>query len=153
MAKREEFDVCVIGTGAGGGVMIKELATAGLRVVGLDRGPFLQTSQFSDDELAVAVRDSLFSPDQLETFRRDEASATRTGRFNWLGYCVGGTQTHWAGWSWRFRPDEFKVLSTEGPVAGASLVDWPISYEEMEPYYEKAEWEFGLSGDAAAGCA
>ncbi len=150
MAKHDEFDVCVIGTGAGGGVMIKELTAAGFRVVALERGPHLQTSQFSDDELAVAVRDTLFSPDQLETFRRDEASPTRTGRFNGLGYCVGGTQTHWAGWSWRFRPDEFKLLSTEGPVAGASLVDWPISYEEMEPYYEKAEWEFGLSGDAAA---
>ncbi len=150
MAKQETFDVCVIGTGAGGGVMVKELTAAGFRVVALERGPFLQTSQFTDDELAIAVRDRLFSPDQLETSRLDEESPTRVGRFNMLAHCVGGTHTHWAGWSWRFRPDEFKVLSTEGPVAGASLADWPISYEEMEPYYEKAEWEFGLSGDAAA---
>ena len=150
MAKRDEFDVCVIGTGAGGGVMIKELTAAGFRVVALERGPFLQTSQFTDDELHVAIRDGLFSPDQLETFRRDEESPTEVGRFNMLAHCVGGTITHWAGWCFRFRPDEFKVLSTEGPVAGASLVDWPISYEDMEPYYEKAEWEFGLSGDANA---
>ncbi|MCH8134032.1 MAG: hypothetical protein IIA30_15900 [Myxococcales bacterium] len=70
-------------------------------------GGRLQTSQFTDDELAIVVHDTLFSPDPLETFRRDEASPTRTGRFIWLAYCVGGTQTHRAGWSWRVRPDEF----------------------------------------------
>jgi choline dehydrogenase-like flavoprotein len=64
--------------------------------------------------------------------------------------CVGGTMTHWAGWSWRFRPDDFKVLSTDGLLAGASLADWPITYDELEPFYERAEWEFGVSGDAAA---
>jgi len=96
-------------------------------------GGRLRTSQITDDELAIVVHDTLFSPDQLETFRWDEASPTRTGRFNWLAYCVGGTQTHWVGWSWRFRLDEFKLLSTEGPVAGASALDWPISYSEMEP--------------------
>ncbi len=150
MAKRDEFDVCVIGTGAGGAVMIKELTAAGFRVVALERGPLLQTSQFTDDELAIAIRDVLFSPDQLETSRRDDKSRTRVGRFTNLAHCVGGTMTHWAGWSWRFRPDEFKVLSTEGPVTGASLADWPISYDDMEPYYEKAEQEFGIAGDADA---
>jgi choline dehydrogenase-like flavoprotein len=103
-----------------------------------------------DDELSVTVRDELFSPDQLETSRLDENSPTQVGRFNGLAHCVGGTMTHWSAWSWRFRPDEFKVRSMEGSVAGASLVDWPISYEDMEPYYEKAEWEFGVSGDAQA---
>ena len=150
MAGRDSFDVCVIGTGAGGGVMLKELTAAGFGVVALERGPFLQTSQFSDDELRIVVRDQLFSPDQLETSRFDEKSPTQTGRFNNLAHCVGGTMTHWASWSWRFRPDEFEVLSREGPVAGASLADWPISYEELEPYYEKAEWEFGVAGNAEA---
>ncbi len=85
MANRDEFDVCVvIGAGAGGGVMIKELTAAGFRVVALERGPHLQTSQFTDDELAIVVHDTLFSRDQLETSRREEASPTRTGRFNWL---------------------------------------------------------------------
>ena len=150
MAQRDEFDVCVIGTGAGGGVMIKELTEAGFSVVALERGPVLEPSQFIDDELSIVVRDELFSPDQLETSRRDENSSTQVGRFNNLAYCVGGTITHWSACSWRFRPDEFRVLSTEGPVAGASLADWPISYDEMEPYYEKAEWEFGVSGDGNA---
>ncbi len=151
MAKREDFDVCVIGTGASGGVMIQELTAAGFHVVALQRGPYLRNSDFvDDDELRVDRRDTLFSPDQLETYRFDERSPTETGRFNRMAYCVGGTMVHWAASSWRFRPDEFKVLSKEGPVPGASLADWPIDYDELEPYYERAEWEFGVSGDAAA---
>ena len=145
MFQQDEFGVCVIGTGAGGGVMIKELTQAGFSVVALERGPVLQLSQFTDDELSVVVRDELFSPDQLETSRRTENFPTEVGRFNNLAHCVGGTMTHWSAWSWGFRPDEFKVLSTEGPVAGASLADWPISYDEMEPFFEKAEWEFGVA--------
>jgi len=149
MAEHDEFDVCVIGTGAGGGVMIQELTAAGFRVVALQRGPFLKAADFDDDELRTVIRDEVFSPNQVETYRYDDRSPTETGKFNYVADCVGGTMTHWAAWSWRFRPDEFKVLSTEGPVAGASLADWPITYEEMEPFYERAEWDFGVSGDAA----
>jgi len=151
MARREEYDVCVIGTGAGGGVVIDQLTAAGFRVVALQRGPHLRTKDFvDDDELKVVWRDELFSPDQLETWRPDESSPTETGQFNMTAHCVGGTMLHWSAWSWRFRPDEFRVLSEEGPVEGASLADWPIDYEEMEPYYERAEWDFGVSGDADA---
>ena len=149
MAKQEEFDACVIGTGAGGGVMIQELTAAGLRVVALQRGPFLKPGDFDDDELRTIIRDEVFSPDQVETYRYDDHSPTETGKFNYTADCVGGTMTHWAAWSWRFRPDDFKVLSTEGPVAGASLADWPITYDEIEPFYQRAEWDFGVSGDAA----
>ncbi|MCP4905163.1 MAG: GMC family oxidoreductase [bacterium] len=149
MSKREIFDVCVIGTGAGGGVMLQELCAAGLEVVALERGPKLDASHFvSDDELSIVVRDELFSPEQVETWRPDENTPTETGRFNMFAHCVGGTMTHWAAWSWRFLPDDFEVLSKEGPVAGASLADWPIRYEELEPFYERAESDFGVSGDA-----
>ena len=58
--------------------------------------------------------------------------------------------THWSAWSWRFRPDELRVLSHDGPLAGASLADWPFPYDEIEPFYEKAEWDFGVSGSAYA---
>jgi choline dehydrogenase-like flavoprotein len=146
----ETFDVCVIGTGAGGGVMIQELTAAGFRVVALQRGPFLKPGDFDDDELRTVIRDEVFSPNQVETYRFDEKSPTETGKFNMTADCVGGTITHWAGWSWRFRPDDFRVLSSDGPVSGASLADWPITYDELEPFYERAEWEFGVSGDATA---
>jgi len=124
MARREDFDVCVIGTGAGGGVLIDQLTAAGFRVVALQRGPHLRTKDLVDhDELKIAWRNELFSPDQLERWRLDENSPTESGRFNSVAHCVGGTMVHWSAWSWRFRPDEFRVLSTEGPVEGASL-DW-----------------------------
>ena len=144
---QEEFDVCVIGTGAGGGVMLQELTAAGFKVVALERGPKLETADFmSDDELSVQFRDELFSCGQLESWRRDAEVAATRGKYNNIAYCVGGTITHWGAWTWRLREDDFKVRSMEGPVAGASLADWPISYDDMEPWYEKAEWEMGVSG-------
>jgi len=148
MTTSKIHDVCVIGTGAGGGVMIQELCKAGFEVVALQRGPFLTTKDFTDDELSTIIRDEVFSPDQLETYRFDAHSPSQTGRFNLMAYCVGGTMTHWAAWSWRFRPEDFRVRSTEGPVEGASLADWPFDYAELEPFYEKAERDFGVAGDA-----
>ncbi|MEE9608191.1 MAG: GMC family oxidoreductase [Myxococcota bacterium] len=150
VATRKTFDVCVIGTGAGGGVMLQELTAAGFDVVALQRGPHLQTSQFSDDELQVIIRDGLFAPDQLETYRHDAGESAVPGRYNQLAHCVGGSMTRWAGWSWRYREDDFAVLSKEGPVAGASLADWPVSYRQLEPHYQRAEREFGVAGRAGA---
>lgn len=151
MSPAEAFDVCVVGTGAGGGVMIDRLCAAGLHVVALERGPRLDSSRFLvNDELENVVRDEVFSPHQLETYRFAPGRPSETGRFSQIAHCLGGTLTHWAAWSWRFRPDEFRVLSVEGPVAGASLADWPIGYEELAPFYERAEWDFGVSGDAEA---
>lgn len=150
MDKQREFDVCVIGTGAGGGVMIDQLTAAGLSVIALERGPDLPVSEFDDDELRNSIRDQVFSANQLETYRSTASETAQPGKISDIGHCVGGSMTHWAAWSWRFRPDEFKVLSTEGPVAGASLADWPIDYAELEPWYEKAEWDFGVSGTAGS---
>jgi choline dehydrogenase-like flavoprotein len=139
----------VIGTGAGGGVMIQQLTEAGMRVVAIQRGPLLTTTDFlNNDELEIIIRDSLFSPGQVETWRPDDATPTVKGRFNYMAHCVGGTMTHWAGWAWRYRPDDFHVLSREGPLAGASLTDWPFDYEELAPWYDVAERDFGVAGDA-----
>ena len=150
MATSEEYDVCVIGTGAGGGVVIDQLTAAGMRVVALERGPELSLADFDDDELRNVIRNEIFAPNQLETYRSDPSQAVEQGRIATLAHCVGGTMTHWAAWSWRFRQDDFEVLSKEGSVQGASLADWPISYEELAPYYEKAESDFGVAGDAQA---
>ena len=133
MAAADAFDVCVIGTGADGGVMIDRLTAAGLSVVALERGPRLSTAEFDDDELRNVVRDGIFSPHQLETYRPDAGRPSETGRFSQIAHCVGGTLTHWAAWSWRFRPDEFEVLSVEGPVEGASLADWPVYRQILTP--------------------
>ena len=131
--KDKIFDVCVIGTGAGGGVMIDQLTAAGFSVVALERGPYLPVSEFDDDELRNGIRDLVFSANQEETFRNPRTGEIESGSFSLISHCVGGTITHWDGMSWRFRPDEFRVLSTEGPVAGASLADWPISTRTWHP--------------------
>lgn len=145
---KDVFDVCLVGTGAAGGVMAQELTAAGFRVVALQRGPYLRPKDFGSDDELEAVR--LFSPDQTETWRPDAHTPAEPGRYNYVAHCVGGTMTIWGAWNWRLRPDEFRVLSTEGPVTGANLADWPIDYDELEPYYERAEWDYGVSGDAFA---
>jgi len=58
--------------------------------------------------------------------------------------------TLWSGWSWRLRPDELRVLDEEGRVDDASLADWPIDYKELEPWYERAEQDFGVAGAAGS---
>lgn len=150
MSERRDFDVCVVGTGAGGGVMIDALARAGFEVVGLQRGPHLDASQLVDDELSTIVREELFADGAVETYRGDEGETAVAGRFSPAGNCVGGMMLRWAGWSWRFRPDDFRLLSAEGAVAGASLADWPISYDELAPWYAVAERDFGVAGAAGA---
>lgn len=89
--KQADFDVYVIGTGAGGGVMIGELTAAGFDVAALERGAHLSPPQFTDDELSVFIRDELFSLDQLETYRIDDSSPTTTGRFNITPEQMAGT--------------------------------------------------------------
>jgi len=148
MAKNNKFDVCIIGTGAGGGVMIDELTAAGFKVVALERGHMWQNSEFMEhDELASQIqRNSVWSPDLIETLRSDESSTAVAGQYTALAHGVGGSTVHWHGAAWRFRPDEMKALSTDGPLEGANLVDWPVDYDELEPYYSKAEAVLGVAG-------
>jgi choline dehydrogenase-like flavoprotein len=61
--------------------------------------------------------------------------------------CVGGGTLSWGAQAWRYMPQDFKMRSTYGAPAGSSLEDWPISYDDLEPFYEKAEYEIGVSGD------
>ena len=63
---------------------------------------------------------------------------------------VGGGTVHWQGWLPRFTPEDFRLRSIAGEVPGTTLVDWPISYDDLEPYYTKVEWAFGVSGPAGA---
>ena len=64
----------------------------------------------------------------------------------WYAQTVGGASVHFSGNFWRFRELDFKERSLLGPISGTTFADWPISYEELEPYYTKVEWEIGVSG-------
>ena len=145
------IDVCIIGSGAGGGVMAQQLAEAGIDVVVLERGSERGPADFlKQDELSNMIRQTFFAPDYLESRRSAVNEKAVPGKYSLLAQTVGGSTVHWGSWSWRFRPDEFRVLSQDGALAGANLADWPISYEELEPYYAKAEQALGISGAAGS---
>jgi len=149
------YDVCVIGSGAGAGPVIYELSKAGYKVIVLEKGPWFRTQDFSKDEM-VATRRSVYTPnlkdepqviEELNESGNWEAKSTdKTGRNFWNGNCVGGSSNFMSGYFSRLKPVDFKLLSTYGEIPGANIVDWPISYEDLEPYYEKVERIVGVSG-------
>ena len=153
--KNKQFDICVIGSGAGAGPVIYELSKAGYKVVVLEKGPWYRTKDFSKDEL-VATRRSVYTPNLKEERHvleeQDEdgnwiaKSTYATGRDFWNGNCVGGSSNFMSGYFARLKPQDFKLLSHYGPIEGANIVDWPISYADLEPYYEKVERIIGVSG-------
>ena len=147
----ESFDVCVIGTGAAGGVWIDACTRAGLEVVALERGPLLEPADFArHDEWSNTHRSDGFAPQWRDTLREDSNEVARPGRSASLAQCVGGGTAHWGAVCWRMREDEFRVLSKEGPVEGANLADWPIGYDELAPFYDRAEKRLGLAGQAGS---
>lgn len=148
---REEVDFVVIGSGAAGGIMAKELSSAGFTVVVLEQGPHLQSGDFKHDEWDYTMNEGLVWGPQKghpQTFRRYEHEKAQISNQAVLGYAhnVGGSSVHFSGNFWRLRPIDFNEASVRGPIAGTNFVDWPISYEELEPYYTKVDWEIGLSG-------
>jgi choline dehydrogenase-like flavoprotein len=151
----ETVDFVVVGSGAAGGVMARELSRAGFSVVVLEQGPRLGPGDFEHDELKYSylsgiTNDPAVSP---QTFRNDPArTAERPRMGNSLVYArvVGGSSTHFTANYWRFHPNDFNERSLLGGIPGTGFADWPITYEELEPYYAKVEWEVGVSGLAYA---
>ncbi|HEX8860345.1 MAG TPA: GMC family oxidoreductase [Actinomycetes bacterium] len=165
----ERADMVIVGLGAAGGVIAKEMATAGMKVVALEKGGRYapEDVEIKHDELRYHVRLAISPGMQHDPMTwRPNADTTATV-LPWakgplgLGPLfvppsigVGGGSVHWAAWAWRFRESEFRMRSTlverfgEQAVEGTTLVDWPISYEDLEPYYERAEYEIGVAGQA-----
>jgi choline dehydrogenase-like flavoprotein len=144
----DEVDFVVIGAGAAGGVMAKELAAAGLSVVVLEQGPYLRERDFKHDEFGVTFQPAMTNDvkRQPNTYRKNESEQATPQQCIEYGRQVGGGSVHFTGNYWRFHESDFRERSLFGPVAGASLADWPITYADLEPYYTKAEYELGISG-------
>jgi choline dehydrogenase-like flavoprotein len=153
----KRVNAVVVGAGAGGGIVAKELACAGLSVVLLERGKWYTAFDCRKDDLRnqrTSVLGCGFGPDD-ERYRRvvvDDAGRERIvkpsdGAYSNNAACVGGGTFSYGAMAWRFMEHDFRMRSTYGAVAGSTLDDWPIGYPDLEPYYEKAEWEIGVSGD------
>ena len=150
-SEQEQVDFVIIGSGAAGGVLAKELSTAGFSVVVLEQGPFHKSSDFKHDELGNWILGSLVGDQQNYpvSFRKTDKETATVNPFNKpLVYArgVGGASVHFTANFWRLHPSDFSERSKLGPISGTGFDDWPITYEELEPYYTKVDWEIGVSG-------
>lgn len=153
------YDICVVGSGAGASPIAYILAKAGAKVVVLEKGPWLTEDDFYKDELAANIRDS-YNPkltdeqhvieeghveDDGQTHWHKEATSESGWSF-WNGNVVGGSSNFMSGYFHRLKPVDFKLRSTFGDIEGANIVDWPISYDELEPFYAQVDKQVGVSG-------
>lgn len=133
----EEVDYCVVGVGAAGGVLLQRLAKAGFKVVGIEAGPFWDPERdwVSDEKGSHKL--------YWNNLRITGGKDPLTFGENNSGKGVGGGSVHWAAFAPRFHPSDFRVYTEDGVGA-----DWPISYEDLKPYYELLEREIPVAGPA-----
>ncbi len=148
---RDAVDFVIIGSGSAGGILAKELSTSGFDVVVLEQGPYRKASDFGHDELSVYNRAELHGGGQevhAQTFRHHAGETATRPAVQPARYArgVGGSSVHFTANFWRFRQSDFKERSLHGPISGTNFADWPITYEELEPYYTKVDWDIGVSG-------
>jgi len=158
-----DFDAIIIGSGPGGSTAADVLTAAGWSVLVFERGknylinlerPSELLAEFSNDEIKYLSRHFLGPDPWLEprTFRVSPAEGEHRfiGDVNNLPATVGGGGVHADGKVPRFREEDFSLLSHLGPLEGASVADWPISYDDLEPFYTEAERLIGVAGEAGA---
>ncbi|RAR57693.1 choline dehydrogenase-like flavoprotein [Onishia taeanensis] len=133
----------IIGSGAGGGTLANELAQQGIDVVVLEAGAIHTRDDFLADEWASFSQLAWLDPRTTSgSFRLAKDFPNLPA---WIVKSVGGTTVHWAGASLRIQPHEFRALSEYGQVEGANLLDWPVTYDELAPYYARAEDRMGVT--------
>jgi choline dehydrogenase-like flavoprotein len=152
-----KVNAVIVGAGAGGGVVAKELSVAGLSVVLIEQGNWISYDDNTNDELLsqrTTVLGNSCGPDD-EHYRRVNVHPDGSSRivlpseadYNSNAACVGSGTVTYGALAWRYMKEDFKMKSVYGHVPGSTLEDWPISYEDLEAYYEKAEWELGVAGE------
>lgn len=151
-------DVCIVGCGSTGSIAALALSRSGASVIALEAGPIWEVEDFVPDELESDAFKNTLGPLWNKTpvtwhDAMEGTSGVKLGLNMMNG--VGGSGLHYAGHAWRFHPEDFKVRSTVtnryGPEAvpgESSVVDWPIDYDDLEPYYTLVERQIGVSGRA-----
>lgn len=155
----DRYDAIVVGSGAGGGVAACVLSEAGMRVLVVERGRWLDTGDLRPDHLrsqrlqlgyaALADPPAPMSPRVFSTSHGDETVWPTDDRWHNTAMTVGGGTRFYGAQAWRFAPEDFRMASTYGVPDGSSLADWPISYDDLKEDYDRAEWELGVAGDSA----
>lgn len=131
-ALKDDSVVVVVGSGAGGGTLSNELAQKGIDVVCLEAGGRMTFADIENDPPLMNERMSW--------------NDKRIGPPAWICKTVGGTTVRWSGITPRFQEHEFKPRTTYGHLENTTLIDWPLTLQEMLPYYDKAEAKMGVSG-------
>lgn len=135
--------VVIIGSGAGGGTLANELAQKGIDVIVLEAGKMHTQGDFTTDEWGSFSMLSWL--DKRTTSGTWRIATDFPNLPAWICKTVGGTTTHWAGASLRFQPHEFKAKTNYGTIKDANLLDWPVTSEEMAPWYDRAEKKMGVT--------
>ncbi len=132
----ERVDLVIVGCGAGGGTLAQRLARVGWRIVVLERGPFWDP----DDDWVSDEEGSrhLYWNDKRIVGGGDPVELGK----NNSGHGVGGSMVHYAGYTPRFHPSDFETRTRDGVGS-----DWPISYRDLKPHYERVEGELPVAGE------
>lgn len=154
---RPAYDVVVVGTGAGGGAAAEVLAAAGASVLLVERAQPLPNAALRGNHLRdkrIPVYRPTVGPGpgnpRVVDYGDETVEVDGDGDgFAWglNAMCLGGGTRIWQAMAWRFMPEDFAMATTYGVPDGSSLADWPIDYAELEPYYDRAEWQLGVSGE------
>ncbi len=157
--KNINYDICIVGSGAGASPVAYTMAKAGAKVLVLEKGPWLTEKEFFKDELAISIHDAYnpklndeqhvveeeYEDEEGHSFWQGEKTSD-SGWSWWNGTVVGGSSNFMSGYFHRLKPIDFRLKSEFGAIEGANVADWPISYDELEPYYAMVEREVGVSG-------
>jgi choline dehydrogenase-like flavoprotein len=148
----DEYDVVIVGAGAGGGVTAYVLASAGMRVLLVERARRHTTAELRDDHLhgkRTSRYDPVAGPGAGHPRVVDGAVVdVLEGSLAWglNAMALGGGTRVWQGMAWRFLPEDFEMATRYGVPEGSCLADWPIGYDDLEPFYDRVEWEIGVAG-------
>jgi gluconate 2-dehydrogenase alpha chain len=153
-------DVAVVGLGAAGGVAVLPLVRAGLKVAGIEAGTWMDPHKdFHPDEIHNNRRHGVTTVPKVQreipTVRANPAETARQGAASPMMNAIGGTSIHYWAQSWRLKPWDFQARSETirrygaGAIPkGSTLEDWPLTYQDLEPFYDTIEHEVGVSGKA-----